>query len=112
MAGGDSLVAHPRGCRPRSGRCRRKPGRRPASLLDLTCDRAPSIPSLGGIASPLGFDRPESKKQSTRNRSPTRHTGAVATRPLSGSIPDVPGSYQFIDTDGRVLKVGGDPGAQ
>ena len=28
------------------------------------------------------------------------------TRPLSGSIPDAPGSYQFIDRDGRVLYVG------
>ncbi len=30
----------------------------------------------------------------------------MATRPLSGSIPDEPGSYQFIDRDGRVLYVG------
>jgi excinuclease ABC subunit C len=30
----------------------------------------------------------------------------VATRPLSGSIPDEPGSYQFVDRDGRVLYVG------
>jgi len=30
----------------------------------------------------------------------------VATRPQSGSIPDEPGSYQFIDADGRVLYVG------
>ncbi len=36
----------------------------------------------------------------------TRHTGGVVTRPLSGSIPDAPGSYQFIDRDGRVLYVG------
>ncbi len=28
------------------------------------------------------------------------------TRPLSGSIPDAPGSYQFLDRDGRVLYVG------
>jgi len=35
-----------------------------------------------------------------------RHTGAVATRPLPGSVPDEPGSYQFIDRDGRVLYVG------
>ena len=30
----------------------------------------------------------------------------MATRPLSGSIPDEPGSYQFLDPDGRVLYVG------
>jgi excinuclease ABC subunit C len=30
----------------------------------------------------------------------------VVTRPLPGSIPDAPGSYQFIDRDGRVLYVG------
>ena len=30
----------------------------------------------------------------------------MATRPLPGSIPDDPGSYQFIDADGRVLYVG------
>jgi len=28
------------------------------------------------------------------------------TRPLPGSIPDTPGSYQFLDRDGRVLYVG------
>ena len=28
------------------------------------------------------------------------------TRPLPGSIPDAPGSYQFLDRDGRVLYVG------
>ena len=32
VAGGDSLVAHPRVCRPRCGRCRRSPGRRVCSL--------------------------------------------------------------------------------
>jgi len=30
----------------------------------------------------------------------------VVTRPQSGSIPDEPGSYQFVDADGRVLYVG------
>jgi excinuclease ABC subunit C len=30
----------------------------------------------------------------------------VVTRPLSGSVPDAPGSYQFIDRDGRVIYVG------
>lgn len=30
----------------------------------------------------------------------------MVTRPLPGSIPDRPGSYQFVDGDGRVLYVG------
>jgi excinuclease ABC subunit C len=30
----------------------------------------------------------------------------VVTRPLPGSIPDAPGSYQFLDRDGRVIYVG------
>ena len=30
----------------------------------------------------------------------------MVTRPLSASIPDEPGSYQFVDADGRVLYVG------
>jgi excinuclease ABC subunit C len=37
---------------------------------------------------------------------PARHTGGVVTRPLPGSVPDAPGSYQFVDRDGRVLYVG------
>jgi excinuclease ABC subunit C len=30
----------------------------------------------------------------------------VVTRPPPGSVPDAPGSYQFVDRDGRVLYVG------
>ena len=30
----------------------------------------------------------------------------MATRPTPGSVPDEPGSYQFVDRDGRVLYVG------
>jgi excinuclease ABC subunit C len=30
----------------------------------------------------------------------------MVTRPLPGSIPDGPGSYQFVDKDGRVIYVG------
>jgi len=32
--------------------------------------------------------------------------GHVITRPPAGSIPDAPGSYQFLDADGRVIYVG------
>ena len=35
-----------------------------------------------------------------------RHSGAVINRPPASSIPDAPGSYQFIDAGGRVLYVG------
>jgi len=36
----------------------------------------------------------------------TRHSGGVRDRPAPSSIPDAPGSYQFLDADGRVLYVG------
>jgi excinuclease ABC subunit C len=42
----------------------------------------------------------------TRPRPSARHTGGVVTRPPAGTIPDGPGSYQFVDRDGRVLYVG------
>ena len=77
MAGGDSLVAHPRGCRPRSGRCRRKPGRRTRQSM-----------SSGR------------RRRGASGSGPARHTGGVVTRPPPGSIPDAPGSYQFYDADG------------
>ncbi len=35
-----------------------------------------------------------------------RHTGSMVTRPPAGSVPDAPGSYQFVDRHGRVLYVG------
>ncbi len=79
MAGGDSLVAHPRVCRPRSGRCRRIPGRRcpQCSGADLARrGHACSGDWSGGW---------------------TRHTVGVVHRPPPGTVPDVPGSYQFVD---------------
>jgi excinuclease ABC subunit C len=30
----------------------------------------------------------------------------VVTRPVTGTIPDAPGSYQFVDADGRIIYVG------
>ncbi len=42
----------------------------------------------------------------TRGAAVARHTGSVTTRPLPGSVPDAPGSYQFVDRDGRLLYVG------
>ena len=30
----------------------------------------------------------------------------MVTRPEPGSIPDAPGSYQFLDAEGRVIYVG------
>src|SRR3954454_24643987 len=79
-AGGDSLVAHPRGCRPRSEICRRKPGRHDESV--------PSGRRLRPVC-------PRS-----------RQSGRVMQRPPAGTIPDTPGSYQFKDRDGRVIYVG------
>src|SRR5271165_902876 len=35
-----------------------------------------------------------------------RQTGGMPSRPPTGSIPDAPGSYQFVDAEGRVLYVG------
>jgi len=35
-----------------------------------------------------------------------RCRGIVLTKPLPSSIPDTPGSYQFLDKDGRVIYVG------
>src|SRR5450756_370893 len=59
------------------------------------------------LPSPTGSGlKGQAPGRTTRVWPPTRHTGAVATRPQSGSIPDEPGSYQFVDTDGRVLYVG------
>ena len=71
MAGGDSLVAHPRGCRPRSGRC--SPETRPASLQCIALR-----PGIALIDAAPG--RPDGSPAA-------RHTGAVATRPLSGIDP-------------------------
>jgi excinuclease ABC subunit C len=38
--------------------------------------------------------------------SPGRDNGRVVARPETGSIPDAPGSYQFLDGEGRVIYVG------
>jgi excinuclease ABC subunit C len=80
VTGGDSLVARPRGCRSRSYV---SPETRPASHQHI-----------------------HNKEAVVRPRARTRHTGAVVTRPATGSIPDDPGSYQFVDAHGRVLYVG------
>jgi excinuclease ABC subunit C len=36
----------------------------------------------------------------------TRDNGGMVARPEPGSIPDAPGSYQFLDGEGRVIYVG------
>ena len=78
MAGGDSLVAHPRVCRPRCEVVCRKPGRR------SQCN-APH----------------QRRREQRKSRMEPVHD-----RPPTGSIPDAPGSYQFYDAEGRVLYVG------
>src|ERR1700687_5351425 len=42
----------------------------------------------------------------TRSRAPTRDNGGMVPRPQPASIPDAPGSYQFLDGEGRVIYVG------
>src|SRR5438552_9275571 len=126
-AGGDSLVARPRGCRPRSRICRRIPGRREANC---TADRAPGPnrrirrPRRGRRPSKRveGAERPAEPGERTRRARRPRlpppaghgfdggagigHTRTVLQRPATGTIPDTPGSYQFKDRDGRVIYVG------
>jgi excinuclease ABC subunit C len=44
--------------------------------------------------------------KATGDVSPARDNGLVVARPPTGSIPDAPGSYQFLDGEGRVIYVG------
>ena len=67
------------------------PETRPAYRQCIACDLAIALTARRGSA---------------RSGPAARHTGGVVTRPLPGSIPDEPGSYQFVDADGRVLYVG------
>ena len=78
MAGGGSLVATPRGCRPRVSICRRSPDR----LRQCRHDPVPTGPTRQ-------YD-----------------VGTMVQRPPAGTIPDEPGSYQFKDVHGRVIYVG------
>ncbi len=55
-----------------------------------------------GASGPIGSVGPQTGSDLTT----TRHTGTVVTRPLPGSVPDAPGSYQFVDRDGRIIYVG------
>ncbi len=50
--------------------------------------------------------RPACPHSTSSAPAPARHTGPVARRPPPGTIPDEPGSYQFVDADGRVIYVG------
>ena len=83
MVGGDSPVAHPRGCRPRGGY--------------VAGYRAGVPPSYGP---------PRRRARETAIGRALRQSGRVLTRPPAGTIPDAPGSYQFRDRDGRVIYVG------
>ncbi len=55
---------------------------------------------------PAGMDPPIRWVPPAWTPGATRHTGGVVTRPLAGTVPDAPGSYQFLDRDGRILYVG------
>ncbi len=50
--------------------------------------------------------RPRFRAQGARPDGAVRHSNEVRTRPPPGTIPDAPGSYQFLDGAGRVLYVG------
>ena len=115
VAGGDSLVAHPRGCRPRSGRCRRKPGRRAASVLPVP-DRstgAVDADMASGTAhwrrghptsSRLHPRRPRVLPVRRRRRpGPLRGQGQVAAPRLNSYFqdPDRPGAPDGPDGRGR-----------
>src|SRR3954467_1329341 len=68
---------------------RRIPGRRVTKVT-----RALGIPvRRGGILTTPGV-------------APNRENGGMVARPETGSIPDAPGSYQFLDAEGRVIYVG------
>ena len=88
VAGGDSLVAHPRGCRPRSVMYAGIPGRRlTLSLCPRRAERA-------------------ARARCTTGARPYGTVEVCVIAPAPGTIPDAPGSYQFLDADGRVLYVG------
>ena len=57
--------------------------------------------SLSVGAGPAGAPRVP-----TRPSAAVRHSGGVRSRPSPRQVPDAPGSYQFLDADGRVLYVG------
>ncbi len=44
--------------------------------------------------------------EATWSQRRTRHTVGVVTRPATGTVPDAPGSYQFVDAHGRIIYVG------
>ncbi len=48
----------------------------------------------------------EGVRPGRRTVAPARDNGGVVARPETGSIPDAPGSYQFLDGEGRVIYVG------
>jgi hypothetical protein len=87
-----SMDMTPFGERSDGGR-RGQPGRPSAgmSASEAGC-RRDTRPALTSVYS----DRP-TEGAFALNRPRRRHTGGVVTRPLPGSIPDAPGSYQFVD---------------
>ena len=54
---------------------------------------------VGVLRGPLTFVAPISWV-------PCPYAAGMIERPPAGTVPDVPGSYQFKDADGRVLYVG------
>ena len=76
------------------------PGRR------LHCRRQRAVQgALPGRAAPGPAHRPGDAPARVHDRLPVPQWER-ASRPPTGPIPDAPGSYQFLDADGRVLYVG------
>src|SRR5262245_58573487 len=58
-----------------------------------------NLPEAADESAAVRRDRP-------RPVPPCRDNGHMVARPETGSIPDAPGSYQFLDGEGRVIYVG------
>ena len=61
-------------------------------------------PDTGPVFAKDNTRRPKSLPN--RTVAVVRDNGGMVARPEPGSIPDAPGSYQFLDAEGRVIYVG------
>jgi excinuclease ABC subunit C len=97
-------MSTPFGERSACGR-RGQPGR-PSAGLSAT-ERYVRRGTRPALVWSLATARPQAHRAGAAGRGgPVRHSVGVRTRPPAASIPDAPGSYQFLDPHGRVLYVG------
>src|SRR5690242_8539186 len=75
---------------------RRIPGRRASNITPVDRDLCPT-----GVST-----HPNRSRTHAGSVSAVRDNGGMVARPEPGSIPDAPGSYQFLDGEGRVIYVG------